>query len=54
MAEKQYFGRHFSIWPYTVGNGSKSFGGSLWFNSQRVGLELKFWVWEIQFIWDFK
>lgn len=38
---------------FRVGNGSKQFGGAFWFNSQRVGLQLNFWVWELQIMRDF-
>jgi hypothetical protein len=51
---KTYLGKHLAIWPYKIGNGSKQFGLTLWFNSQRVGADFKFWVWELSITWDFK
>lgn len=53
MGEKWHLGR-LSFWPYRVGNGSKSLGLSVWWNSQRVALQVDFFVWELQLIWDFK
>lgn len=35
------------------GNGTKQFGGAFWGNSARLGLQLNFWVWELQIMRDF-
>lgn len=36
------------------GNGSKQFGGGLWWNSSRIGLDLKFWAWEFVILREWK
>lgn len=36
------------------GNGTKQFGGAVWGNSARIGLQINFWCWELQIMWDFK
>lgn len=38
------------VYRHRTGNGSKAFGLTLWFNTVRMGLEVRFWVWEIQLI----
>lgn len=37
-----------------MGNGSKQFGVALWFNSQRVGLQLNVWTSEVQLMREFR
>lgn len=43
-----FWGKRWSLHSFKVGNGSKQFGMHLWFNGQRAGLEMHFWVWELQ------
>lgn len=44
---KSYYGRKWTVSLYTNGHGSKTFGPLLYHNSQRAGLELYFWVWNL-------
>lgn len=53
MGERIHIGKHLSLHPYKIGNGSKYVGGQVWWNSNRVALQLGFLVWEIQILWDF-
>lgn len=45
--------KRYSLHRYRVGNGSKQFGVNLWGNSQRLGLEVSFWVWQISVMREF-
>ena len=47
------FGKKWSYGLYTNKNGLKSFGTKLWFNEQRVGLEVDFYVWQVFLMRDF-
>ncbi len=48
-----YWGKHVTFSCFNVkGTGTKSLGFSLWGTSNSFGLELNFWVWEAQFIWE--
>lgn len=47
------FGRKWSYGLYSHKNGAKHFGAKLWFNNQRVGIELNCWVWELFVMRDF-
>lgn len=48
VALMDYWGKKYTATIFKVGNGSKQFGVHVWFNNQRVGLEMHFWVWELQ------
>lgn len=43
----KYLG-HWTFSAFRIGNGSKAFGGSFWWNSQRFGLEFTVWDLEVQ------
>ena len=53
MKTVKYWGK-WTFSYFRVGNGSKGIGGSLWWNSQRVGLEVSFGVWELQAMREWK
>jgi hypothetical protein len=44
----EYWGKRWTIAHFRVGNGSKQFGMSVWWNSDRAGLEIHFWLWGYQ------
>lgn len=48
-----YWGKRFtSAVVRADGNGTKQFGGAAWYNGQRIGLQLNFYRWELQFMWE--
>lgn len=49
-----HWGRKWTWTCFRVGNGSKQFGAHIWFNDQRVGLEMHFWTRELSIMreWD--
>lgn len=48
------FWNSFSGYAYQVQNGSRSFGGSIWWNSERIGIEVSIWNWELQLTKEFR
>ena len=41
-----------SLRKYRIGNGSKQFGMTAWFNSARIGFQIDFWTTEIMIMWE--
>lgn len=44
---KSYYGRKWTVSLYTNSNGSKRFGPELWYNGQRAGFDLYFYIWNL-------
>lgn len=44
---KSYYGRRWTLSFYNNGNGSRVFGPTFWYNSQRAGLDLYFHRWNL-------
>ena len=42
-----------SLLHYRLGNGSKAFGVTLWFNSQRVSIQVDYWIWQTLIMKEF-
>lgn len=43
----QHFGKKWTYGFYKAGNGSKTFGAQLWYNSQRIAVQVDVGLWQV-------
>lgn len=46
------FLRNFSLFCFPYGSSTRQFGVHVWGHRHRVGLEIHFWKWELQIMYD--